>query len=84
MSAMKETNDGFKISEMDLEIRGSGEILGTRQSGGMELKIADLMRDSVYLEKSEKLAEKFENDSELVAVLMKRWIGKKENLIAAQ
>ena len=56
MSAMKETNDGFKISEIDLEIRGSGEILGTKQSGGMELKIADLIRDAQFLDKSEKLA----------------------------
>ena len=84
MSAMKETNDGFKISEIDLEIRGSGEILGTKQSGGMELKIADLIRDAQYLDKSEKLAKELKDRPELVDLLMSRWIGKKEDLIAAQ
>ena len=84
MTAMKETNDGFKISEIDMKIRGSGEILGTKQSGGMELKIADLIRDAQFLDKSEKLAKELEGNSELVDLLMQRWIGKKENLIAAQ
>ena len=81
---MKETNDGFKISEIDLEIRGSGEILGTKQSGGMELKIADLIRDAQFLDKSEKLARELKDRPELVDLLMSRWIGKKEDLIAAQ
>ena len=84
MTAMKETNDGFKISEIDLEIRGSGEILGTRQSGGMELKIADLMRDAKLLSKSEEIANNLSSETELVELLMQRWIGNKENLIAAQ
>ena len=84
MTAMKETNDGFKISEIDLEIRGSGEILGTRQSGGMELKIADLMRDAKLLSKSEEIANNLSSETELVELLMQRWIGDKENLIAAQ
>ena len=84
MTGMKETNDGFKISEIDMKIRGSGEILGTRQSGGMELKIADLIRDAQFLDKSEELAKELEGNSELVDLLMRRWIGKKENLIAAQ
>ena len=84
MTAMKETNDGFKISEIDMKIRGSGEILGTKQSGGMELKIADLIRDAQFLDKSEELAKELEGNSELVDLLMRRWIGKKENLIAAQ
>ena len=67
-----------------MKIRGSGEILGTRQSGGMELKIADLIRDAQFLDKSEELAKELEGNSELVDLLMRRWIGKKENLIAAQ
>jgi len=40
------TNDGFKISEIDLKLRGPGDILGTRQSGDLDLKIADLVKDS--------------------------------------
>ena len=42
---MRETNDGFKIAEKDLELRGPGEVLGTRQTGEMQLQIADLQRD---------------------------------------
>jgi len=43
--AMCETNDGFKIAELDLELRGPGDIEGTRQSGGLELRIANLVTD---------------------------------------
>ena len=46
INAMTMTNDGFKISEIDLKLRGPGDILGTRQSGDLELKIADLVKDS--------------------------------------
>ena len=44
MSIMEETNDGFKISEKDLEIRGPGEFFGTRQHGLPELKIANIFK----------------------------------------
>ena len=47
---MKETNDGFKIAEEDLEIRGAGEVLGRKQSGMPSFKIADLSFDSDLLE----------------------------------
>ena len=46
INAMTMTNDGFKISEIDLKLRGPGDILGTRQSGDLDLKIADLVKDS--------------------------------------
>ena len=84
MSAMKETNDGFKISEIDMKIRGSGEILGTKQSGGMELKIADLMRDAHHLDNAEELANILISYPNEVEILMKRWVGNKQDLIAAQ
>ena len=84
MAAMKETNDGFKISEIDMKIRGSGEILGTKQSGGMELKIADLMRDAHHLDNAEELANILISYPNEVEILMKRWVGNKQDLIAAQ
>ena len=49
LEAIGSTTDGFKISELDLEIRGPGELFGARQSGMPPLKIADLMRDSELL-----------------------------------
>jgi ATP-dependent DNA helicase RecG len=46
---MRETNDGFIIAEKDLELRGPGEMLGTRQTGLLQFKVADLMRDAHWL-----------------------------------
>ena len=45
MDTMVETNDGFKISEVDLKLRGHGDLMGTQQSGALNLKIADLSKD---------------------------------------
>lgn len=50
MKILTETNDGFKIAEEDLRLRGPGEIVGTRQSGQMDLKFADLIQDAKLLE----------------------------------
>ena len=49
LKIMRETTDGFKIAEKDLELRGPGEVLGTRQTGDMQLHIADLQRDAHML-----------------------------------
>ena len=65
LQIMRESNDGFKISEKDLELRGGGEILGTKQSGEQDFKFADLSMDQklLYLAHNEakKLLEKNEN-----------------------
>ena len=55
---MEETNDGFKIAEKDLEIRGQGEIFGTRQSGIQLFKIANIVRDIEILDAARRSAEK--------------------------
>ena len=47
---MEETTDGFKIAEKDLEIRGPGEMMGTRQSGLPEFRVANIVRDQKILE----------------------------------
>ncbi|WP_410525666.1 helicase-related protein [Rickettsia helvetica] len=54
---MKQTNDGFYIAEQDLKLRGSGEILGVKQSGEMEFFFADLAKDYDLLLKAHKFAE---------------------------
>src|SRR4030095_10879774 len=52
--AMVETNDGFKLAEVDLELRGPGEFFGTRQSGLPECRVADLLRDTAILEEARR------------------------------
>ncbi len=56
LSVMVQTNDGFKISEEDLRIRGPGDLSGTRQSGAIELRVADLLRDGALLEEARSAA----------------------------
>lgn len=58
LDVLCETQDGFKIAEEDLRIRGAGEILGTKQHGMMELRLADLSRDGALVEKAYQLAQK--------------------------
>jgi len=63
---MCDTNDGFKIAEKDLEIRGPGDIEGTRQSGVLDFKLANIVTDKQMVEMAKELAEKIINeDAEL-------------------
>jgi len=57
LGIMAETNDGFVIAEKDLELRGPGELLGTRQSGLPEFRVANLVRDQQFIEGARKEAE---------------------------
>jgi ATP-dependent DNA helicase RecG len=59
LGIMEETSDGFRIAEKDLEIRGQGEILGTRQSGVQTFKIGNIVRDLEILEKARREAEHY-------------------------
>jgi ATP-dependent DNA helicase RecG len=61
LGIMEETNDGFKIAEKDLEIRGPGEVMGTRQAGLPEFRIANLGRDLDILQAARKEAEFYTN-----------------------
>ncbi len=58
LDVLCETQDGFKIAEEDLRIRGAGELLGTKQHGMMELRLADLSRDGALVEKAYQMAQK--------------------------
>lgn len=63
---MTETTDGFRIAEADLRLRGPGEIAGTKQSGNLDFKIADLIQDSILLEQARGAAlHLLERDPEL-------------------
>jgi ATP-dependent DNA helicase RecG len=85
IDAMAQTNDGFKIAEVDLSIRGPGDFFGTRQSGLPEFRVADLLRDGAALEEARqeafallardpKLAQP--EHRALRAALLARWRGK--------
>lgn len=57
MQAMTQTNDGFKLSEIDLKLRGPGDLMGTQQSGVLDLKIADLVKDNQLLKTARSYAQ---------------------------
>ncbi len=76
LTVMRETNDGFIIAERDLELRGPGELLGTRQTGDMHFRIADLQRDSKLLPNVQQAAVMILTQyPALVSALIERWIG---------
>ena len=66
MDTMVRTNDGFEIAEVDMELRGPGDVLGTQQSGVPDLKMADLLRDREILSTARYIANRIlEDDPEL-------------------
>jgi ATP-dependent DNA helicase RecG len=76
LAAIRETNDGFVIARRDLELRGPGEMLGTRQTGLAEMRVADLMRDSDLLPAVQAAAEVLlEQNPVAVHGLTRRWVG---------
>ena len=73
---MVETNNGFEIAEKDLQLRGSGDIYGLRQSGMMDLKIANPIRDSDLLESAQRDAILLSKENKpLAQILVDRWVG---------
>lgn len=78
LNIMRDTTDGFRIAEEDLKIRGPGEILGTKQTGGLQFRIADLKRDSEWIPVAQHWAHKLvEENHTLVSELQTRWVGHK-------
>jgi ATP-dependent DNA helicase RecG len=79
LKAIRETNDGFEIARKDLELRGPGELLGTRQTGLAQLRVADLVRDADLLphvhETAELLLASYPDN---IAALAMRWVGTAE------
>jgi ATP-dependent DNA helicase RecG len=75
LQAIRATADGFEIARRDLELRGPGELLGTRQTGLAQLRVADLMRDADLLPRVQAAAERLESDPVRSAALTLRWIG---------
>ncbi|NND56510.1 MAG: ATP-dependent DNA helicase RecG, partial [Xanthomonadales bacterium] len=76
LNILRQTSDGFRIAEKDLELRGPGEVLGTRQTGMLQFRVADLARDQQLLETIPAVAERLLKESPgRVDRLIHRWIG---------
>jgi ATP-dependent DNA helicase RecG len=75
LSILRESNDGFVIAEKDLELRGPGEMLGTRQTGDLGFRVAKLERDDHLLDQAHDVAKQImQKYPQLVEPLLKRWL----------
>ncbi|MFQ2610614.1 ATP-dependent DNA helicase RecG [Aeromonas caviae] len=80
LGVLRETNDGFLIAQRDLELRGPGELLGTRQTGLADLKIADLVRDQPLIPQVQKMARLLmDKHPAHVEPLIRRWLGLRDH-----
>lgn len=78
LMTLRETNDGFEVARKDLALRGPGEVMGTRQTGLAEMKIADLIRDQHLIPEVNMIAQRLINDyPDTVDPIINRWIGQK-------
>jgi len=76
LSVMRSSNDGFVIAQKDLELRGPGEVLGTRQTGELRFRVADVVRDAPLLTEVQHTADRFLREHPREAKLMvRRWLG---------
>ena len=79
LGVLRDSNDGFVIAEKDLEIRGAGELLGTRQTGTADFKIADLERDEPLIPLAANIAQQIVADQrDITTRLVQRWLGEKQ------
>jgi ATP-dependent DNA helicase RecG len=76
LEVLRQTNDGFEVAQKDLELRGPGEVLGTRQTGMLQLRVADLLRDAALLPAVQDLGRVIlATAPQTVAPLIRRWVG---------
>jgi ATP-dependent DNA helicase RecG len=81
---MAETNDGFEIARRDLEIRGPGEFMGSRQSGDALLRFADLAEDSALLQQARAVAPRLLREHpQAAAQHVARWLGSRSDYLKA-
>lgn len=75
LDILRQSNDGFEIAERDLELRGPGDILGTKQTGQLSFRVADLQRDEYLLVKAHQIAQQIiQQHPEQAQALMQRWL----------
>jgi ATP-dependent DNA helicase RecG len=84
LGVLRNSNDGFVIAQKDLEIRGPGEVLGTKQTGLAEMKIADLIRDQHLIPSIQKLAVHiYQQVPDNVDLIIERWLGERQQYVQA-
>ncbi|QIA64482.1 ATP-dependent DNA helicase RecG [Vibrio astriarenae] len=84
LSVLRESNDGFVIAQRDLEIRGPGELLGTKQTGLADFKIADLVRDQRLIPEVQKLARHVHDHyPDNAKAIIERWLGERDHYAKA-
>ncbi|NNF41295.1 MAG: hypothetical protein HKN64_07930 [Woeseiaceae bacterium] len=76
LAVLRDTNDGFVVAQRDLELRGPGELLGTRQTGLPDYRVANLVRDAALMPEVQITAELLRQDAaETATAIVRRWLG---------
>ena len=84
LKIMRETSDGFELAEKDLEMRGPGEILGARQTGDIQFRVANLRRDAHLIPRVKDVAQSIlSNDPDAAQQLINRWLNGNDQLAHA-
>ena len=84
LQVMRETTDGFRIAEADLQIRGPGEVLGTRQTGSLQFRLAQLPRDEALLPRAQDIARTIvQQHPQRAEALMQRWLAQRQDYALA-
>lgn len=81
LAIMQATTNGFEIAEKDFELRGAGEIFGTRQTGEFRFRMADLLYHQDLIEEASKISDKLLQEPETAQKLIDRWIGESGEFI---
>jgi len=76
LAVLRDSNDGFVVAQRDLELRGPGELLGTRQTGLPDYRVANLVRDANLMPRVQAVAEQLESTVPATGdALIRRWLG---------
>jgi ATP-dependent DNA helicase RecG len=76
LAVLRDTNDGFVVAQRDLELRGPGELLGTRQTGLPDYRVADIVRDANLMPQVQMTAEELRKSAAgRAAAIVRRWLG---------
>jgi len=75
LAVLRDSNDGFVVAQRDLELRGPGELLGTKQTGLPDYRVANLVRDAHLMPEVQMTAESLRDRAAIRDALIRRWLG---------